>query len=298
MIRKILFGVLILLVLVICFFGFAVSSKTNEMFSKKYLVPTSNVVVDRSEPSIQNGKRLFQARGCADCHGLDLAGIKVMESPVAGVLYGTNLTKGEGGVGNFYSDEEMIRAIHNGIKKDGNPLKWMPSEEYTNLSAEELSNLVAYITSAPPVDKVTEPSKYGPITSFLLWKGEMKLAAEVIDHSKLPIFGIVPEITKSYGEYLANTCKGCHGNGFSGGAIPGVPPEFPIPANITSDKENGIGKYTESDFIKAMTEGKTPDGRTLNPFMPYKNFAKMTDVELRALWLFVKDIPPRASFTR
>ncbi|MCB1180017.1 MAG: c-type cytochrome, partial [Leptospiraceae bacterium] len=263
-----------------------------------YEIPESKVLVDTSEESIQNGKRLSLARGCADCHGENMGGKKVIDAPPAGVLFGSNLTRGKGGIGNELTDESIIKAIHNGVGRNGKALKWMPSEEYTGLSAEELSNLVAYIKSVPPVDNQTTPSGYGFITSILLWKGDIKLAAEVIDHSKIPTKGIVPEITKEYGEYLANTCKGCHGPGFSGGAIPGVPPDFPEAANITSDTENGIGKYKEEDFITAMTKGKRPDGSEINPFMPYKNFSNMTEVELKALWVYVKDIPPKKEKSR
>ncbi|MCB1160283.1 MAG: cytochrome c, partial [Leptospiraceae bacterium] len=256
MIKKRILGFLGLLIVGLAVFVFFVNHSLNQRFAKKYTVSNSEVAINRTEEALQNGKRLFRARGCADCHGTDLGGKKVIDALPAGVLFGTNLTKGKGGTGGQLKDEDIIRAIHNGVSRDGFPLKWMPSEEYTGLSAEELSDLTAYITSAASVDRETLPSSYGPITSLLLFNGELKLAAELIDHNKKPVKGIVPEVSKNYGEYIANTCKGCHGSDFSGGPIPGVPPSFPAASNITSDKEKGIGKYTEADFITAMTKGK------------------------------------------
>jgi hypothetical protein len=62
--------------------------------------------------------------------------------------------------------------------------------------------------------------------------------------------------------------------------------------NITPDPETGIGKWTESDFIRAMRTGITPDGRVLDAQMPWAAFQKITDRDLKSLWAYLKIIKP------
>ena len=64
-------------------------------------------------------------------------------------------------------------------------------------------------------------------------------------------------------------------------------------ANLTPDKETGIGgEYTEALFIKAMRTGKSPDGGSILPPMPWQNYSKMTDDDLKALWAYLQSIKP------
>jgi cytochrome c553 len=64
-------------------------------------------------------------------------------------------------------------------------------------------------------------------------------------------------------------------------------------ANLTPDPETGIAKeYTEALFISALRTGRTPDGGSILPPMPWKNYAKMTDDDLRALWAYLQSLKP------
>jgi cytochrome c553 len=64
-------------------------------------------------------------------------------------------------------------------------------------------------------------------------------------------------------------------------------------ANLTPDPETGIAKeYTEASFIQAMRTGKSPDGGTILPPMPWQNYAKATDDDLKALWAYLLSIKP------
>jgi mono/diheme cytochrome c family protein len=63
-------------------------------------------------------------------------------------------------------------------------------------------------------------------------------------------------------------------------------------ANITSDPETGIGKWSDADIKKAITEGITPTGGHLSPPMPYPFFANMTPEDLDAVVAYVRTIPP------
>lgn len=65
-------------------------------------------------------------------------------------------------------------------------------------------------------------------------------------------------------------------------------------ANLTPD-ETGIGNWTEAQFKKAITEGKSKglDGsRSLLPPMPWQNYTALTDDEIHAIFLYLKSIPP------
>jgi len=62
--------------------------------------------------------------------------------------------------------------------------------------------------------------------------------------------------------------------------------------NITPDPETGIGKWSDEDFIKAMTEGKGPDGTLYYPVFPYSSFTRMTETDLRDLKAYLFSVPP------
>ena len=98
------------------------------------------------------------------------------------------------------------------------------------------------------------------------------------------------EPTARYGAYLAAGCTGCHGPGDSGGKIPGTPPDWKPAANITPA---GIGHYTEADFIRALREGRRPNGAPIDSLMPWRLTREMTDVELRALYAYLRTVPAR-----
>jgi hypothetical protein len=55
----------------------------------------------------------------------------------------------------------------------------------------------------------------------------------------------------------------------------------------------GLGSWTEADFVRAP--GRTPDGTAINEFMPWRSYAAMSDLDLHALWLYLRSVPPKAS---
>lgn len=170
----------------------------------------------------------------------------------------------------------------------------MPSVEYYPTSDLDLGRLIAYIRSVPPVDRYRVPVTVGPLGRFLVAIDEIKLAANVIDHDAARPTPPPVGPSAAYGEYLASGCTGCHGDGFSGGRIPGGPPEWPPAMNITPDSDSGIGKWQQADFEKALRTGERPDGAILNPLMPWQQFAQMTDLEIDALWRYFRTVPAKA----
>lgn len=249
--------------------------------------------------ALDNGKHVATIRGCVDCHGGSFEGGIFIEDPVVGLLVATNLTSGTGGIGAEYNDEDWIRAIRHGVRKDGKSVVFMPSHEYNQIDRKDLADLVAYIKSVPPADNELPETKIGlPFRAMYFIGGEIHLfPARLIDHS-LPI----PEPVKNklpveLGEYLAATCTGCHGAGFWGGTIPGVPPIWPAATNLTSG--GPLNSYSTNDFIQTMRTGTTPDGRELrNEFMPWGVFGEMTDDELTGLFAYLQSLPPRETGSR
>ncbi len=239
------------------------------------------------------GEHIAATRGCGDCHGADLGGAVFAEAMPVMRLIGSNLTPG--GVGATYSDGDWVRAIRHGVGPDGKGLLFMPSYEYYYLGDEDLAALIAYLKSRPAVTRELPGSAVGPVGRALLVTGKLPLlAAEMIDHDGPRPTAPPKGATVAYGEYLAAGCTGCHGADFSGGPIPGVPPEWPPAANLTPDPETGIGRWSRADFLAAVTEGRRPDGRQLQPqFMPWPNLARFQPDELEALWMYFQTVESR-----
>lgn len=97
----------------------------------------------------------------------------------------------------------------------------------------------------------------------------------------------------SHGEYVARlgNCVACHstaeGAPLAGGLKMAVPMLGNIYAtNITPDSETGIGQYTFDEFDRVMRTGVARDGHRLYPAMPYPSYSKISEQDMRALFLF------------
>jgi mono/diheme cytochrome c family protein len=268
-------------------------SHQNQVFSIDLppLQPTAEL---SAEALLEQGRRLVLVRGCADCHAPDLGGEMMLEDPAVGRLSASNLTRGEGGIASRYSDEDWVRAIRHGVGPDGRPLVFMPSHEFYPIGDDDLTAMITYMKSVPAVDRVHPANRIGPLAALLHLAGKMPLLpARMIDHKAPRPATPEPGVTVEYGAYLATGCIGCHGATYSGGKIPGTPPDMPIPTNITPDPQTGIGSWQAADFVRLMREGVRPDGSAVNPFMPVQFTKEFTDMELEALWLFLQSVEPK-----
>ncbi len=63
------------------------------------------------------------------------------------------------------------------------------------------------------------------------------------------------------------------------------------PPNISADPGDGIGSWTEAQFVTAMTKGTSPDGEQLYPAFPYTSYQRMSYRDLRDLFAFLKTLP-------
>jgi len=108
------------------------------------------------------------------------------------------------------------------------------------------------------------------------------------------------------GAYLAKVgdCIGCHTEDkpgavpFAGGRALATPFGTFYGTNITPDPDDGIGRWTEADFFRAMQKGTGPDGRTYFPAFPYPSFTKIADQDLHDLWAWLRTLSPRARANR
>jgi mono/diheme cytochrome c family protein len=238
------------------------------------------------------GQHIALSRGCTDCHGEDLAGKLILDEPPVATVYGPNLTRGRGGLGADYDDEDYLRAIRHGVGADGRALWIMPSHEYYYLSDEDTAAVIAYLKTLPPVDKENPANRAGPLAHILFLAGELPLLpAELIAHDAPRPTAPARGVTAEYGAYLAVGCAGCHGADFSGGPVPGAPPGT-VSANLTPG--GPLSNWTEADFAALLRTGVTPDGREMDrEWMPINSLRHLTDDEIAAVWLFLQTLPGR-----
>lgn len=265
---------------------------TSSTFETEYDVPVDTLTVSTDSATISHGRYIARTRGCRDCHGEDFGGATVVDDPMVGTLSGSNLTPGEGGVGAGYDQDDWIRAIRHGVGPDGRPLMFMPSYEYAELGRRDLAALIAYLDQLPPVDRPRGPVRIGPMARALYVAGDLPqlVAAELVDHARPIPSAPTVDSTTAYGEYVATTCTGCHGSDLSGGPIPGAPPDWPRATNITAHPQDGLVGYDRASFLHAMRTGQRPDGRPIDPVMPFSQFREMTRVELVALWNYLQTL--------
>jgi mono/diheme cytochrome c family protein len=264
---------------------------SNSRLNRTYAIDPGSIEVAMDETTIARGEHLAIIRGCTDCHGDDLGGELLVDDPALGAIYGTNLTNGIGGLANDYSDDALALAIRHGIDVEGRGLLIMPSQEYFVLSDADLSAIIAYIRSLPPVDRSIPDPNLRLIGRALYLAGQLPpISAEIIDHEAQRPPAPEIEANTAYGEYLATGCTGCHGLDFAGGPMPGRPPDFPSASNLTP--AGRLASWDETVFIEAMRTGVTPEGKVMEPeVMPWPATAQMTDLELKALWAYLQAIP-------
>lgn len=233
---------------------------------------------------------------------LDYGGGHVWDVPLFGTFVAANLTSDkESGIGAM-SDGAIARAVRHGIARNGDLAGFM-SFAVGPMADEDLSAVLAYLRTLKPVKTSHPPEKMGLFA---------KLVMKKLDPAKKePIPKWVPEDSVpsvARGEYLANgpaMCFGCHSvadpmNGFAivgprfqggGQADPDmVEPAFEIiPPNLTPDEATGhIVKWTEEDFLKRFRGGIAFKGSP----MPWENYARMTDADVKSLYMYLKGLAP------
>ncbi len=100
------------------------------------------------------------------------------------------------------------------------------------------------------------------------------------------------------GHYLtrAADCEACHtargGTPFAGGLAFHLPFGTIYSANITSDKDTGIGDWTDAQFVRAVHQGIDDQGQRLYPAMPYASYALLSDADVLAIKAYLFSLKP------
>lgn len=212
--------------------------------------------------------------------------------PIGTMKY-PDITAGRNGRLAEYSDSELARLIKHGIKRSGTTVRFMPSTDFSWWPNDDVVALISYLRTVPPVDGVPGVVEVGVLAKVLDRLDLMPLdVARRIDHSKKEE-AIAPAPTAAYGAYVARLCKGCHGEGLSGGKIPGAPPDMAIPLNLTPH-ETGLKGWAFEDFEKTLKTGVRKNGKTVDKMMPVEMTKNFDDNELRGLFAYLQSVPPAA----
>jgi mono/diheme cytochrome c family protein len=243
---------------------------------------------------------------CGHCHAADpkkdpdgpLSGGMEFRNWRLGIARASNLTPDATGLGSW-SDAEIVRALRNGVSRDGRLIApVMPYEWFHEMSDRDAAAVARYLRSLEPVrNEVRQsPNFWFRLGRLFLLKPKPAMA----------VSGPAPGATPEYGRYLANhagLCADCHTQRAGLRQAPVMsrllagmekpPAGFPArPSNLTPDRETGIGSWSEDDFLKALRTGVTPDGDPIHPFMPWHQNRRMTDDDLRAVYRYLRTLPP------
>jgi mono/diheme cytochrome c family protein len=195
-----------------------------------------------------------------------------------------------------FQARDWDRIVRHGVRKDGHPAV-MSAEDFQYMSDEELSDIVSYIRSLPPVNNTVPQSTFGPLGKILAATGQIKFSAGEIASHPAPHLVVPPAeaVSTEFGQHLATVCMGCHGPDFSGGPILGGDPSWPPARNLTPDA-TGLKGWTYDQFVAALTQGRRPDGTALRaPMTLMASYSQsITDVERQALWAYLESLPPVA----
>jgi mono/diheme cytochrome c family protein len=223
------------------------------------------------------------------------------EMGLPGTLYSKNITPA--GLGSW-TDGEILRALTAGVNKDNKALfPLMPYLAYRNFSREDLYSIIAYLRTLKPIkNEVPESSINFPVNLIIKTLPEDYTLVNPEPDKNNP---------KEYGKYLvtAASCIECHtkseggemvkGMEFAGGGSFEAPWGTITSANITPDKETGIGNWTKEIFIarfKAYNSDEIKNmkmsGHEFNSIMPWSLYAGMTEEDLGAIYDYLRTQKP------
>ena len=114
-----------------------------------------------------------------------------------------------------------------------------------------------------------------------------------------------PDLANGKAMYYAGGCASCHAvpkqtdkTQLGGGLALNSPfGTFHVP-NISPDRKDGIGAWSEAQFITALTKGTSPEGEHYYPAFPYTSYQRMATGDLRDLFAYLKTLPPVAGRVR
>jgi mono/diheme cytochrome c family protein len=223
--------------------------------------PTADVVA--------RGAYLAKAADCVACHtaadsAKAFAGGVAFKLPF-GTIYSSNITPDtKDGIG-AYSDDEFVRAVREGVRRDGRHLyPAFPYTSYTQLSRSDVLAIKAYLFTLPAI---SQPNRRNDLAFPFNQRWAMAFWNAAFFKSQRFAADASKSAQWNSGAYLATAlghCGECHtprnlGYGMeSGRALAGEELQGWRAYNITSDTKHGIGSWSDSDIVAYLTSGHAP----------------------------------------
>ena len=267
-------------------------------------------------PNVDNGRYIFTAAGCAECHavpqkGCDdlkirdkavLAGGRCLKTPY-GTFHVPNISPDKDtGIGGW-TTSDFVNAMKHGVSPNGTHLyPAFPYSSYQRLTLEDIIDLKGYLDTLPAVRSEVAAHDlrfpYSARRGLGLWK-----RLYVDGESFSPDPNASGELNR--GAYLvsaAGHCTECHSSRdvlggivsateFAGADNPEGKGTVP---NITPS-DDGIGDWTVEDITYLLETGNKPDFDTIGANMVpvHENMARLTPEDRKAIAVYLKSLPPR-----
>ena len=246
-------------------------------------VPVPTVTVAGTPEQIARGEYLAGVL-CASCHSADdelpLSGGGNLAEETGlplGDLYAPNITPA--GIIGRLSDGELFRLLRTGVNEKGRATTMTALMGARSLSDEDTLAVMAYLRSAPPV--AGETPEFNPTILTALFAGAGLIPFNV--PATVDVVTAPPKAaTVAYGKYVRAfmDCSGCHGPKLDGNVPPPNPPAPDI-RGYASDLSKGVF----FNVVREHAAGAEPD-----EIMPWRFLARLDDVELEALYLYLRGV--------
>lgn len=250
-------------------------SRTHEGVAEKLVRPSAAQLADAD--------RQLKILGCYSCHGDGLRGKLMFDEPNVAKVHAPNLTL----VAANASDQQLARAIRQGIGADGEPLFIMPSAQYSRLSDSEVAALIAAIRALPVGGSQTPEVKLGPLGRLGVATGKLPSQPEQVElyRNDMPA-DLGAEFAAGRKLAMVN-CAECHGPSFGGGE--------PKPGTKAPDLVMA-GAYDLPEFERLMRTGVPTGNRKLGLMAQASrdDFRHFTDSEIAAIHAYLKERANRA----
>jgi mono/diheme cytochrome c family protein len=277
---------------------------------RKFEAPYPALRASRDPAVIERGRYLAMGPAhCVDCHGAGagpstgstasaaLSGGREFHLPV-GTFRVPNITPdATTGIGR-YRDEEIARMLRYGVRPDGEVL--VPFMPFADLSDEDLTALISFLRSQPPVEHRVRPHDVNPLGRVV-----KAFVLSPRGPSRPPVVHVERAASAAYGRYLAHSvgnCVACHTKvdlrtgallapPFSGGAVhPSTtdPGQSFLSPNLTPDARWGwLNGWSEDAFVARLHAGRVQPGSP----MPWEAFAHIDEQDARAIYRYLITLP-------
>ena len=271
------------------------------------------------ESKVERGRYLVTTvMACGNCHtpkdaeGRPIAGKELSGGgvgfdipPYAGRT--ANITPDlETGIGSW-SDDEIKRAITRGERPNkgpnaGKPLAIMAANFFKALLPSDLDAIVAYLRSVPPVrNAIAAPLYRAPVTHDAFAEADRGFSERdmrdlVRRGAYLTTIAHCLECHTPQGErgvLQFDTALGAGGRSFMPSFVKGLPERWQgaVSRNITSHPEQGLGKWSDAEIKRAITQGVGRDGRKLQEPMAFAWYAGIRGEDLDAIVAYLRTLP-------